>query len=138
MAIQFYRGHQHPVLADFFEDFPFGLRRWPDEHMIRVEEYQEDDVYTMTAELPGFDPGKDIEIAVEGDVLTIRANRTEEKKDGKRSEFRYGSFTRSLQLPAGADQDGITADYENGLLTVTVPVGGPKEQTRKIPIGPGK
>ena len=55
-------------------------------------------------------------------VLTIKAERTEKKESNGRSEFSYGSFMRSVTLPAGADEDAIKASYDKGILTVSVPV----------------
>ena len=71
---------------------------------------------------PGVDPGKDVDITVRDGVLTIKAERTEKKESNGRSEFSYGSFIRSVTLPAGADEDAIKASYDKGILTVSVPV----------------
>jgi HSP20 family protein len=54
--------------------------------------------------------------------LTIKAERTEKKESSGRSEFSYGSFVRSVTLPASADEDAIKASYDKGILTVTVPL----------------
>jgi HSP20 family molecular chaperone IbpA len=70
-------------------------------------------------------------------ILTVHAERTEEKKDKKHSEFRYGSFTRSVQLPPGVSEDDIKASYDKGVLTVTAPIGEPGEDVRKIEITRG-
>nr|WP_241195996.1 Hsp20/alpha crystallin family protein [Streptomyces sp. SID10362] len=88
----------------------------------------------MKTELPGIDPDKDVEIAVEDGLLTVRAERTEETKEKHRTEFRYGTFARSVRLPAGAQDDEATAEYEDGVLTITVPVPTPKAGTRTIPV----
>ncbi|AXL87000.1 molecular chaperone Hsp20 [Streptomyces sp. CB09001] len=106
----------------------------PGLHGIRVEEHVTDDVYVLKAELPGIDPDKDVEIAVEDGLLTVRAERTEETKEKHRTEFRYGTFARSVRLPAGAQDDKATAEYEDGVLTITVPVPTPKAGTRTIPV----
>ena len=132
------RAHWLPPFADWFEDFPLDLRLTEGEHMIRVEESEEDGVYTVKAELPGIDPDKDVEITVSDGVLTVHAERTEEKKDKQRSEFRYGSFTRSVQLPSSVSEKDITATYDKGVLTVKAPM--PPETTsepRKIQISQG-
>ena len=69
-------------------------------------------------------------------VLTIRAERREEKKEGGRSEFRYGSFTRSVTLPPGADENDVTATYTNGILEVRVAIKPEQKPERKrITIG---
>ena len=54
--------------------------------------------------------------------LTIKAERTEKKEANGRSEFRYGSFVRSVTLPAGANEEDIKATYNKGILTVSVAV----------------
>ncbi|MEU6970824.1 Hsp20/alpha crystallin family protein [Kitasatospora aureofaciens] len=116
------RAHWWPSFPDLFEDFPVDVRPSPDEHVIRVEESVEDGAYVIRAELPGVDPDKDIDITVEDGVLTVRAERREEKKDKHRSEFRYGSFTRSVRLPEGCEEGDITAAYDKGVLTVKAPL----------------
>jgi HSP20 family protein len=127
-----------PAIFNWFEDFPFGQRFGTGERAIRVEEYREDGNYTVKAELPGIDPDKDVEISVDHGLLTVHAERTEEKKEGKRSEFLYGSFTRSIQLPEGVKEDDIKASYENGVLTVTAPTGPVEAHAKRIPIAKGE
>ena len=69
--------------------------------------------------------------------LRIHAERREETKEGRHSEFRYGSFTRSISLPAGAYPDKITAKYDKGILEVTVPVSEQaKPAGRRITVEP--
>ncbi|MFD1211683.1 Hsp20/alpha crystallin family protein [Arthrobacter sp. GCM10027362] len=94
--------------------------------MIRVEEEVKDDVLTVRAELPGIDPEKDVDVSVSEGQLHIRAERrekTEQKDKGSyRSEFRYGSFFRSVPLPKGVKDEDIKATYKDGVLEVTAPV----------------
>ena len=71
-----------------------------------------DNRYVIRAELPGLDPEKDIEVTVEGRTLTIHAERRQEDKEPNRSEFRYGSLTRPVMLPAKVDAKDVTARYE--------------------------
>ena len=111
-----------PDLLDWLDSpwsavLPFGPA-----HTFRVEDYTEDGKYMIRAELPGLDPEKDVEVTVESGMLTIHAERREETKEDRHSEFKYGSLTRSVTLPEGADPDSITATYAQGMLTVTVPV----------------
>ncbi|MGW3044848.1 Hsp20/alpha crystallin family protein [Kitasatospora sp. NPDC001159] len=129
------RAHWWPQFAEVFEDFPFELRMG--EHMIRVEEFEEAGAYVVRAELPGIDPGKDVEITVEGGVLTVRAERTEERKEKQRSEFRYGSFTRSVRLPERVNEQDITATYDKGVLTVKAPMGRVERQPRRVEVSSG-
>jgi HSP20 family protein len=89
-------------------------------HTVRVEDYVDDGHYVLRAELPGIDPEKDVNITIENDVLTIKAERRDEKKDGHRSEFRYGAVARSISLPGGVDEDDVTAKYTGGILEVRI------------------
>lgn len=102
--------------------------------MIRVEENLEKGRYTLRAELPGVDPAKDVDISVREGQLTIKAERTERKEEGTRSEFHYGSFYRSIPLPVGAKEDDIDASYTDGILTVTVPVSESETPEKHIEI----
>ena len=103
-------------------------------HLIRMEETLTDTQYVVRAELPGMDPGKDITVTVEEGVLTISAERREEEKVRGRSEFRYGMLQRAVRLPANADLDHLTARYDKGVLTVTVPLTAAKPAGRTVPI----
>jgi HSP20 family molecular chaperone IbpA len=110
-------------LFDWLEtEFPFfpTLRALDREHAIRCEEYIEGGKYVLRAELPGIDPDKDVDVSITGGVLRVTAERREIKKEHHRSEFSYGSFHRALTLPEGADQDSVTASYQDGILQVTV------------------
>ena len=89
---------------------------------VPIETFSRDGGYVVRADLPGMDPGKDFEVRVEGDVLTITGERREELREDGRSELRYGSFTRSVRLPQGSQTDAVTARYEAGVLEITVPV----------------
>ena len=89
-----------------------------------VDVVESKDAITLKAELAGMDPN-DISLEVEDNVLTVSGERRfEEEVDEEkyyRIERRYGSFSRSIALPQGADPDKIDAEYENGVLVVTVP-----------------
>ena len=103
-------------------------------HTFRVEEYVKDHSYVVRAELPGMDPDNDIEITVDDRTLTIHAERREEHKEQHRPEFRYGSLTRAVTLPAAVDADRITARYDKGILEVTVPTPEAAQEGRRITI----
>lgn len=126
-----------PTLPDLFgwmETGVPGTHTIPGMHGIRVEEHVADGKYVVKAELPGIDATKDVEITVTEGVLTLRAERSEETTEKHRTEFRYGSFVRSVRLPAGANGDEATAEYKDGVLSITVPVPETKTGTRTIPV----
>jgi HSP20 family protein len=101
---------------------------------IRVEEYTEGDTYVVRAELPGIDPAADVKLSYLDGALRLQVNRADEHKERTRSEFHYGSFTRTVPLPAGAKEKTIAATYEAGVLTVTVQIGEPETGGREIPV----
>jgi HSP20 family protein len=84
-----------------------------------VEIGETDTEIEVKASLPGVKP-EDVDISVQNDVLTIKAEHKEEteeeKKDYHRREFRYGSFRRPFTLPASVDVDKATATFEHGVL----------------------
>lgn len=105
---------------------------------MRVEQYVDDDRYVVRAELPGLDPDKDIQVAVEHGHLVLIAHRRQEEHGRGRTEFHYGAFSRTLPLPAGVDAEQISAVYTHGILQVTMPaVGVAKPASVKIEIGKG-
>jgi HSP20 family protein len=106
---------------------------------MRVEEYRDGDDVVVRAELPGIDPDQDVEVSVTDGILHIEAHREEQseqkEKDGYRSEFRYGSFSRSFVLPANTDEGNVTASYNDGVLEVRLPAGPePKQSVTRIPV----
>jgi len=88
---------------------------------IRVEEYQEGERRIIRADLPGVDPDKDIEVTVDGGLLRLHGQRRAEEHDRYHTEIRYGSFERVLTLPAGTYAEDVSAEYADGVLTVSVP-----------------
>lgn len=101
---------------------------------VPVESFTRDGAYVVRADLPGVDPDKDIQVTIEGDVLTIFGERREEEHDNGHSEVRYGSFLRRLRLPDGAEADKIEATYDNGVLQVSVPVAESAAEPVRIAI----
>ena len=103
-------------------------------HPIRVEDFREQDKYVLRAELPGLDPERDVKVNVDHGVLTVEAERSEEKHEKHRTEFRYGALRRSVTLPSQADEDKISARYDKGVLEITVPLRQPEAAGHPIPI----
>jgi HSP20 family protein len=101
-----------------------------------IESFIENDKLVVRAELPGVDP-KDVEVTMNGNMLTIRASREERHEEKDRDfihrEISYGKIERSLSLPPGITGEGVKASYRDGILELTVPI--PKElSTRKVPV----
>ena len=123
-----------PGLLDWLESPWAGPPQFTAGQSFRVEEMARDNRYVIRAELPGLDPEKDIEVTVEGRTLTIHAERRQEDSGPYRSEFRYGSLTRLVRLPAGVDAKDVTARYDRGVLEVSVPVHEGKPEGTRVPI----
>jgi predicted unusual protein kinase regulating ubiquinone biosynthesis (AarF/ABC1/UbiB family)/HSP20 family molecular chaperone IbpA len=123
-----------PDLADWLEAPWTGPPPFLAGQVFRVEETIRDDRYVIRAELPGLDPENDIEVTVDGRILTIRAERCQRDKGPYRSEFRYGSLARAVRLPARVDAADVTARYDKGVLEVSVPVRVIKPEGTRIPV----
>jgi HSP20 family protein len=104
-----------------------------------VDIFDAAEAIVLKAELPGLSPD-DIDIEVDDNVLTLKGERRFEEKveEGRyyRVERAYGSFQRSVTLPQGVKPDEITANFENGVLTVRVPKAD-EVKPRKIAVGAG-
>lgn len=124
--------HRLADMVDWLESGS-GIGRRDSDRYVRVEEFERGGAYVVRAELPGVDPDRDIEVTLEGDYLTIHGERREEVRERNRSEFRYGAFSRSLRLPAGAEAASIQATYRDGILEVVVPLGEERRQTQ-VPV----
>jgi HSP20 family protein len=94
-----------------------------------------DDHYLLTADLPGIDPGS-VDVDVDSGTLTISAHRTARSEDAVQwlaNERFFGTYRRQLSLGEGIDATAITATYENGVLTVTIPVAE-RAKPRKVEV----
>jgi len=89
-----------------------------------IDMYQTDNDVVVKAAVPGF-KADEVQINVTGDVLTIKGElkHEQEKKDKSWQirEHRWGAFERSIALPTGVMSDKARADFENGILTITLP-----------------
>jgi HSP20 family protein len=119
-----------PDLIDWFEE-PFLTLRPYLGPAIKVEDYTEDGHYVIRAEVAGIDPDKELELWAGADYLTIRAVRSDKVEDKHRTEFRYGSFSRTVQLPPTANADDVNADYANGILTIKIGLKGERPEGMK-------
>jgi len=120
--------HRDPktLVPDFIEWFeePFVTMRPYLGHAIKVEDYTEDGHYVLRAEIAGIDPEKELELWAGSGYLTIRAVRPGKLEDKHRTEFRYGPFSRTVQLPPDADTDNVTTEYSHGILTIKLGLKG--------------
>ena len=101
--------------------------------------HQDDKQLEITAELPGVKE-EDIDITIDDGVLTLRGEKKSAREDSQTGyrERTYGSFERRITLPVGVDEDACSADFRDGVLTVTLPKNEEKARGRKIPLGEGK
>lgn len=102
---------------------------------VPMDAYRHGDSFVLHFDLPGIDPAS-IDLTVERNSLTVSAERHWQQVEGDQivaSERRQGTFTRQLSLGDGLDTDRIEASYENGVLTLTVPVSE-RSKPRRIDV----
>lgn len=104
---------------------PYRVGTWAlEDSQVALDMYQTDDNVVVKASLPGL-KAEDVDISIEGSVLTIKAeiqeSTEEEKEDYVLRERRSGSFHRSVRLPRSLNTDETEATFEDGVLTVTIP-----------------
>jgi HSP20 family molecular chaperone IbpA len=127
-----------PDVIDWFEE-PFLTLKPYLGQPVRIEDYTEDGHYVVRAEIAGIDPEKELEVSVGAGYISIRAERSGQAEGKHRSEFRYGSLSRTLELPPGADASDVTAEYVNGILTIRVALkGGQRGAVKTIPVTLGE
>ncbi|GAA4862739.1 Hsp20/alpha crystallin family protein [Saccharopolyspora rosea] len=132
------------TLDPFFRDLNrlatevLGTARAP--QTMAMDAYRSGDHYVVEFDLPGIDPGS-LEVSAENNTLTVRAQRPDRPHGD--SEVSYltaerprGTFSRQLSLGNGLDLDNISADYTDGVLTVTLPVAE-QAKPRRIEVGRG-
>jgi HSP20 family protein len=104
-----------------------------------VDLYRDGDKYVLNADMPGLDPGS-VDIDVDGQLLTIRAGRTAEAAQDDVSwlanERPFGSYLRQFSLGEGIDAENIAAHYDNGVLSILLPVVE-RAKPRKIEVHSG-
>ncbi|MBN1553991.1 MAG: Hsp20/alpha crystallin family protein [Phycisphaerae bacterium] len=119
------RDEMDDLFGRFFDDWDIpGLAPMRGGWLPSMEISEQEDKILVKAELPGV-TSKDIDVSVRNNVLTItgeKKEQTEDKGEGYyRSERRYGSFRRDIQLPSGIDEGKVEAACKDGVLTVTLP-----------------
>ncbi|CAJ1587014.1 Hsp20/alpha crystallin family protein [[Mycobacterium] wendilense] len=110
-----------------------GSNRTP--RFMPMDLYKVGDHYVLTADLPGVDPGS-VDVSVDNGTMTLTARRTarsEESVQWLSNERFFGTYRRQLSLGEGIDAEKITATYENGVLTVTIPLAE-RAKSRRIEV----
>lgn len=104
----------------------------------RVDVSESDKAVVVKVDLPGVE-SKDIDISVRDGILTVKGEKKEEREEKQKNFHRMerfnGQFFRAIPLPAGVDEDGISATTTNGVITVTAPKK-PGIQPKKIAVKP--
>ena len=102
-----------------------------------IEVFQKEGNLIVRAELPGVNKD-DVNVQVTDDGLVIQGERKEEHEENRegfyRSERSYGHFYRLIPLPDDIHTDQVRADFNNGVLEITVPVPQTQQRRREIPI----
>ncbi|WP_297056869.1 Hsp20/alpha crystallin family protein [Thermosulfurimonas sp.] len=107
----------------------FGRMRFPErweglEWSPAIDVSETDDAVVVRADIPGLDP-EDLEVRLSGRTLTIKGEKKQEKEEKKENFYRvervYGSFVRTVDLPAEVEADRAEATYKNGVLKITLP-----------------
>src|SRR6266567_90639 len=120
MAIVPWRRSEERSLA---ERDPFGYLRNQDKEI------------KVSAEIPGVEP-KDIDVSVEDGILTIKGEKKYEREEKEKGQYRmersYGSFERTIELPAEVDESKAKAEFKKGVLRLTLPKrpGAPSRRKR--------
>src|ERR1700730_9824861 len=112
-----------------FQNARSSRERSPEEYLVSsgfappVDVYEDEHNITLKIEVPGIDE-KDIDVRIENSVLTVHGERNFEKEEKEenfhRVERQYGSFTRSFTLPSTVDPDQVRANYDKGILRISL------------------
>lgn len=131
------------LFNDFFRGFEVtpwnvGTEEVFGDYAPRVDMHETEKEITISVELPGMEE-KDVNITLAKDVLTISGEKKSEKTEDAKGHYRmeriYGSFRRSIGLPAEVDSNRCEASFKNGVLTVTLAKTAESQKTAKtIPI----
>ena len=106
-----------------------------------VDVYEDEHNVTLKIEVPGIDE-KDIDVRIENNTLTVHGERKIEKEEKeenyRRVERQYGGFTRTFNLPPTVDAEKVQADYDKGVLKITLPKKAEaKPKQIKVNVGQG-
>lgn len=119
-----------------------GLANWTNDVVgLRVDVAETDTDIQVTTDLPGMDEA-DIDVSLDDDVLRIRAEKKSEEQSKDKTwhvvERSYGTFERAIRVPHGIDPDSVTAKFNKGVLTVSLPKpAAAEEKAKKITVKAG-
>jgi HSP20 family protein len=118
------RNEMDRLWDDYFGPGRRALRPLEEAWLPLVDVSETGDKITVKAEIPGME-AKDIEISMVGDTLTLKGEKKAEREEKEENyhmvERSYGSFSRTMKLPATVDAEKVEATYKNGVLTVVLP-----------------
>jgi HSP20 family protein len=132
-------------LATLFENFTEGATTGKDQLMAGsfvppVDVYEDEHKLVLKLEIPGVNE-EDLDVRIENNTLTVKGERNFEKEEKEenfhRIERRYGSFARTFRLPNTVDGDHAEANYDKGILSITL-VKRPEAKPKQIKIGAGQ
>jgi HSP20 family protein len=117
------------TVSNEFENFLNSIWNSEDSYLTKfnptVDIEESENGYTFHAELPGLEK-KDVNITVKDNILTISGEKARKNEDKKRNfhriESSYGKFQRCFKLPQNIKQDEIKADFNNGILNISIPL----------------
>lgn len=129
------------AFEDLFRGFRAAPSRGEGAAMVapRLDIDEDDEAIQISAELPGVKM-EEVDVSLEDDVLTIRGEKRRERRDERArvSERSYGAFQRTIQLPFAPDPDEVQAQFENGVLMITLPKRERAHAARKIEVRTGE
>lgn len=133
------RRQMDSLFDDFFQrsfslDHTLSEGKWAGDFAPRIDLSETRKAITVSAELPGMEP-EDVEISIDRNLLTLSGEKKAEKEDMGDHHYRlersFGSFRRSIPLPAEVDENKISAKMKNGVLKVTLPKSRELQQKDK-------
>jgi HSP20 family protein len=112
----------------FDESLTRSMEEWPEQRgfdlSVPIDVYETDDNFVVKAELPGLKP-EDVDISITGNTLTLKGEFEEEQERERGNvhvqERRFGRFYRSIGLPTNVNTDAAEANFDDGVLKVTLP-----------------
>ena len=137
-----FRREMNRLFDDVFGDVGMpAAQHWNGGYLApNIDVSETDGAVHVKAELPGVSE-KDVDVMLDGDILTIKGEKKSEKEEKKEnyyfSERAFGSFQRSIRLPFPAEADKVKAKFENGVLYIAIPKGKEQARVKRIAVKGG-